>query len=148
MKLSHLLYAAAAIGIVHAQTTNITELLLDTPKCAVSRVIHLISPHFIWRARLTALGQLGCVTDGLTTYNCTLANLGSCLCTSIPFQSDISACVQKSCIFEDQARKFSPLQAMLVGDDASGSLADQSRCEYGREQPMRLGAQGVKKCRA
>ena len=39
MKLLYFVSASALFGAIYAQTTNITELMTDTPKCAVSRFL-------------------------------------------------------------------------------------------------------------
>ncbi|CAI4214272.1 unnamed protein product, partial [Parascedosporium putredinis] len=54
-----------------------------------------------------------CLVDGLQAGNCSLFDfetLPSCSCTNIPLQASISACVQTSCHFDDQAKT-----SILVG---------------------------------
>ncbi|OHE97213.1 integral membrane protein [Colletotrichum orchidophilum] len=70
---------AAATGS-SLSATEITKLLATTPTCAMP-----------------------CFIDGIHTGNCTLdASLTDCVCTNIPLQAGVSACVQQACEFADQ----------------------------------------------
>jgi hypothetical protein len=119
MKFSYLLLptVVALVNSVYA-TLNITELLTDTPKCAVSE------KSVIWpfMCETEIVQQLSCVLDGITKYNCSLTTLDTCLCPNVPMQSELSTCVQTSCEFQDQVCKFLGLKSVpLIGKPASSS---------------------------
>jgi hypothetical protein len=117
MKLSYLLLSTLALVNSVYATLNITELLTDTPKCAVSEVGNLV--HM---CEAEIVQQLSCVLDGITKYNCSLTTLDTCLCPNVPMQSELSTCVQTSCVFQDQVCKFLRLKwVSLIGKPAFSS---------------------------
>ncbi|KAL0942708.1 uncharacterized protein CTRU02_200594 [Colletotrichum truncatum] len=69
-----------------------TELLSTTPGCAIP-----------------------CFVEGYHTGNCTIGDLTDCICTNIPLQAQVSACVQKSCEFEDQVASAHISQQLCRG---------------------------------
>nr|XP_036589603.1 uncharacterized protein CTRU02_00357 [Colletotrichum truncatum]KAF6801608.1 integral membrane protein [Colletotrichum truncatum] len=76
-----------------------TELLSTTPGCAIP-----------------------CFVEGYHTGNCTIGDLTDCICTNIPLQAQVSACVQKSCEFEDQVARLK-VTSHLWWDDWTALVA-------------------------
>lgn len=89
-----LLLAAHAAGqsTPKLNSSAITTLLAGTPACAMP-----------------------CFAQGLQAGNCTMAGLTDCVCTNIPLQAGVSACVQTSCIFDQQVATAEISQQLCRG---------------------------------
>ncbi|KAH8663247.1 hypothetical protein BGZ61DRAFT_462788 [Ilyonectria robusta] len=66
-------------SVIGQQSAELTQLIASVPDCA--------------QPCLALIFQNG---------DCTLAGLPGCLCSSVPIQANVSACVQLSCAFKDQ----------------------------------------------
>lgn len=113
--LSAIMAASGAFAQSASSGLTMAAVLQAIPQCAVSKLcqqslgpVEIAVPQKYESNGVTQI-QLPCVLAGVQSAKCSMADVGllaGCMCTNMTLQSNLSTCVQKSCHFTDQVRKY------------------------------------------